>query len=101
MAAKNPRPAYELVWITWQDAVGGDRIHRDDVKSARLATNINLGWIEHEDDDRIVLCNGVGDTGEMEHVIIPVSDIIDRSPVARRRNRRNSNGEESDERSPG
>ena len=85
--ANKPRKSTQLVWITWRDAVGGDRIHRDDIERARLAVNTNLGWIEHEDDQRIVLCHGFSNTGEYEYTQIPISDIIKRIPVVKRTNR--------------
>ena len=78
-----PRKASELKWIVWRDAVGGDRIHRDDVARAHLATNTNLGWVEHENEDRIVLCHGFSDTGELDYMQIPVGDILERIHVVK------------------
>ena len=84
---KRPRKSTELFWIVGRDAVGGDRLHRDDIQTAKLAINTNLGWLEHEDDDRIVLCHGFGDTGEYEYIQIPTSDIIERMPVVSRKHK--------------
>ena len=39
MTDEKPRKSTKLVWIVWRDAVGGDRIHRDDIARARLAVN--------------------------------------------------------------
>ena len=85
MTDDKPRKNSELLWIIWQDAVGGDRIHRDDISTSKLAINTNLGWIEHENDDRVVLCHGFGNTGEHEHTTIPTGDILQRIPVQKRR----------------
>lgn len=85
--SEKPRKSTQLVWITWRDAVGGDRIHRDDISRAKLAVNTNLGWIEHENDERIVLCHGFSNTGEYEYTQIPISDIIERTPVVKRSSR--------------
>ena len=83
-----PRPNTMLVWIIWRDAVGGDRIHRDDIQEARLAVNTNLGWIEHENSERVVLCHGFSDSGECEYIQIPVTDIMERIPVVASRKTR-------------
>ena len=88
MTDEKPRKSTKLVWIVWRDAVGGDRIHRDDIARARLAVNTNLGWIEHENSERIVLCHGYGNTGEYEYTQIPLSDIMERIPVVNRSKRR-------------
>lgn len=73
------RPAKrQLVWVTWQDAVGdSSRAHIDDLAGITLALNTNLGWIIHEDDSRIVLAHGFSSTGEVDHFTIPRGDIRD------------------------
>jgi hypothetical protein len=84
---KKPRKSTQLVWVTWRGALGGERIHRDDITRAGPAVNTNLGWIEHENDERIVLCHGFSNTGDYEYTQIPISDIIERIPVASRTKR--------------
>lgn len=73
----------ELVYITWRDAVSeSSRAHIDDIKSAKLAVNVNLGWILDEDEERIVLAHGFSTTGEIDHFTIPVGDIVEREYAA-------------------
>ena len=94
--SKKPRPNTDLVWINWDDAVGGDRIRAEDIPNSHLAENWNLGWIEHEDDKRIVLCHAFSSTGEYEHTTIPQADIVDRIPVVRSARRKNAEKENDD-----
>lgn len=82
-------PKSQLVWIVWQDAVAeSTRSHVDELKDCKLVRNTNLGWIEHENEERIVLTHGFSTSGERDHFVIPKRDILERIPVvaARKRN---------------
>lgn len=76
----------ELLFVKWKDAVGdSSRAHRDDVKNASLVTNTNIGWILHEDEERIVLAHGCSTSGEIDHFVIPKGDIVERTYVIKRK----------------
>lgn len=93
---KTPLPAQadEIVWIVWKDAMGDStRTNFEALASVQLAINKNLGWIAHEDDERIVLANGLSSTHEVDHLTIPKSCIVERvaivpAPVAAKAKRR-------------
>ncbi len=70
-----------VVWIRWQDAVGESARHSDDPAKIRLAVNTNIGWITHEDAERVVLDHGCSTTGEYDIFVIPVVNIIQRIPL--------------------
>lgn len=73
----------KLVWVTWHDAVGDTaRTHVDDLAGLSLATNVNLGWVIHEDEKRIVLAHGFSTTDEVDHFTIPRGDILSIEPAA-------------------
>jgi hypothetical protein len=66
----------ELVWITWRDAeCSSTRTHIEEVSEVRLSTNVNLGWIIHRNERRIILAHGYATSGEIDHFAIPVGDI--------------------------
>ena len=72
----------EVVFVVWEDAVS--EWTRGDFHAAaelQLARNTSLGWIVHENERRIVLCNGTSTSGEMDHLLIPVPNIVARIPV--------------------
>lgn len=74
----------DVMFVIWEDAVS--EWTRGDLHAAaelRLARNVSLGWIVHENDKRVVLCNGTSTTGEMDHLVIPTSNIVARMPVTR------------------
>lgn len=75
--------ASKLVWIVWKDAVGGsNRSVPEALKDIRLVTNINLGWIVHENRERIVLAHGRSSgTDEIDNFVIPKKNIVERIPV--------------------
>jgi hypothetical protein len=76
----------ELVWITWKDAVNtSSRVHWESLKDQCLVCNSNVGWIVHETDERIVLAHGVSTSGEVDHFVIPVADIVTREPITARK----------------
>ncbi len=73
-------PMTSVVFIIWRDAVQGYRrtVPAEDMP---LVTRMNVGWILHEDRERIILCRSrCGADGE-ECVAIPVSAITERLPV--------------------
>lgn len=66
----------ELVWVTWRDAESSStRTHVEDLADVRLSRNVNLGWVIHENDKRIVLAHGFCTSGEVDHFAIPRGDI--------------------------
>lgn len=86
----------ELVWIEWQDAVGESaRAHVESLKEVKLAMNTNLGWILHEDENRIVLVHGFSDTGEMDYFAIPKGDIKSITGATQSRKKANAQKHES------
>lgn len=80
----NPFPESQLEIVQWHDAVGDStRTHYESIDDIRLARNTNIGWVIREDDELIVLAHGKSDTGEADHLVIPVSCILDRKRVSR------------------
>jgi hypothetical protein len=85
----------QLVWVTWRDAQGdSSRTHVDDLAVITLATNVNLGWIIHENDRRIVLAHGYSSSGEIDHFAIPTGDIVSTEPAGYTPRKRNPTTEE-------
>jgi hypothetical protein len=73
----------KLVWVTWHDAVAEtSRAHEDDLAERSLTTNVNLGWIAHQDAKRMVLAHGYSCTGEIDHFTIPMGDVLSIDPAA-------------------
>ena len=69
----------ELVWIVWKDACGdSSRVHIDSVADCSLVTNSNLGFIMHENDERIILVHGLSTGGEVDYFAIPTNCIVER-----------------------
>lgn len=69
----------EIVWITWKDAVSDStRLHIDSVSDCALVTNSNLGFIMHENDERVILVHGISTSGEVDYFAIPANCIIER-----------------------
>ena len=82
----------DLVWIVWKDAYGDKRtILDEDLPSITLTTNTSIGWIIHENADRLVLAYETSGTGEREFSVIPVNWIVERIPVRRPRARKEPN----------
>lgn len=76
----------ELVWIVWKDACGSSSRHQVDALSeVQLVTNTNLGWILHENEERVVLAHGFSTSGEVDHFVLPVNCIVKREYVVRKR----------------
>jgi len=74
----------DVVFIQWLDAVQEWRRGQlEDVRGAQLATNVSIGWIVDENVDRLVLANGSSSTGEVDHIIIPTPNVLERVYVAR------------------
>lgn len=71
--------ASDLVGILWLDACNeSTRTDESDLAKVKLAENFNVGWIVHEDSNRLVLAHGSSSSGEVDHFTIPVGNIIDR-----------------------
>ena len=71
-----------VIWIRWRDAVGNStRAQVEDAANAQLALNTNIGWVLHENAERLVLAHGVSSTGEVDHFVIPIACIVERRPV--------------------
>lgn len=76
----------QIEFIVWKDAVGdSSRVMIDAVEDVALAVNTNLGWVIHENEDRIVLAHGTSTTGEVDHFVIPKNCIVERIHVSRKR----------------
>lgn len=74
----------DLVWVTWRDAESSStRTHVEDLADVRLSRNVNLGWVIHENERRIVLAHGFCTSGEVDHFAIPKGDIEDIEYAAR------------------
>ena len=74
-----PCDRMEVVWIVWKDACGDSaRVQIDSVKDCSLVTNTNLGWIIHENEERVILAHGVSTGGEIDYFAIPSNCIVDR-----------------------
>lgn len=72
----------QLEWIRWRDAcAASSRAGEDELAQLRPATNVNLGWVIDENDQRVVLAHGYSSSGEIDHFVIPTACILDRSPI--------------------
>lgn len=81
---KLPCAKSAVEFIVWHDAVSQwTRGQLDEAAGLDLATNINVGWAIHENEQRIVFCNGTSSTGEMDHLIIPTASIVERVRLRR------------------
>tara|TARA_R110002020_G_scaffold12409_10_gene45545 strand:- start:708 stop:980 length:273 start_codon:yes stop_codon:yes gene_type:complete len=79
----------ELVWIKWKDAVGTwSRFDGESLASLALVINTNVGWIAHENEDRVVLVAGISTSGEVDALVIPTHDIVERIPATRNTKKR-------------
>lgn len=75
-------PRTKLEWIVWKDACAdSSRVAVDSIKDVRLVTNTNLGWVIHEDAERVVLAHGISTSGEIDHFVIPLNCIVERKPL--------------------
>ncbi|MGH7194627.1 MAG: hypothetical protein ACREJM_14005 [Candidatus Saccharimonadales bacterium] len=71
-----------LEWVIWKDACNAScRVGVDAVKDVQLVTNANLGWVIHENAERLVLAHGQSTSGEIDHFVIPVNCILERRKV--------------------
>lgn len=71
-----------IVWIKWHDAVSDTTRATDEgLRGTELAVNENIGWIAHENEQRIVLAHGLSTSGEVDHITIPTNAIIERMKV--------------------
>jgi len=69
----------EVEFIVWKDAVSQwSRGQLEEAAALALAQNVNVGWVVHENEDRIVFCNGTSSTGEMDHLVIPTPNVVQR-----------------------
>lgn len=76
--------ASDLVAILWWDACNeSTRTDESELAKVKLAENFNVGWIVHENADRLVLAHGSSSSGEVDHFTIPVGNIIDRVKFAK------------------
>ncbi len=76
---KLPCKKADVEFIFWKDAVSQwSRGQLEEAASLALAQNVNVGWVVHENEDRIVFCNGTSSTGEMDHLVIPTANVIQR-----------------------
>lgn len=83
---KLPCRKSDVMFIVWKDAVSEwTRGQLDEASSLQLAVNTNVGWVIHEDNERIVFCNGTSTTGEMDHLVIPAANVIERVPLRTQR----------------
>lgn len=72
----------KLVVVKWYDAVGeSTRCHIDSLSECRLAVNVNVGWIVHRSDVRLVLAHGHSDSGEVDVFVIPLTCVIEETPI--------------------
>ena len=68
-----------LVWIIWKDACGDSaRLQVDSVESCSLVTNTNVGWILHENEERVILAHGISTGGEVDFFAIPSNCVVER-----------------------
>ena len=72
-------PDEDIVWIIWKDACGdSSRTHIDSVQDCSLVTNVNVGFIMHETDERVILVHGLSTGGEVDYFAIPTNCIVER-----------------------
>ena len=77
-----PVKRQRLVWVFWHDACSdSSRTHIDELDKVHLARNWNLGWIIHENSERILLAHGTCSSGEIDHFSIPKNCIIEMHSV--------------------
>ena len=62
-------PDEDIVWIIWKD---------DSVQDCSLVTNVNVGFIMHETDERVILVHGLSTGGEVDYFAIPTNCIVER-----------------------
>jgi hypothetical protein len=68
-----------IVWVVWKDACAdSSRVHIDSVNDCSLVTNSNLGFIMHENDERIILVHGLSTGGEVDYFAIPTNCIVEK-----------------------
>ena len=92
----NKPPPRKLVYITWLDAVGdSSREQESSLKDIELATNVNLGWVSHEDAKRIVLAHGWSTTGEVDYVAIPKNCVVSQEYVIKEEGAGNGQDEDA------
>lgn len=90
MKTKWPVAKKDLVWIVWKDAYGDKRnIPDEDLGSLQLTLNTSLGWIIHENAERVVLAYEMSGTGEREFSVIPTGWIVERIPLFPQRKKPN------------
>jgi len=83
---KLPCRKSEIVFVVWKDAVGqSTRAQHESVAELQRATNINVGWIVHENAERLVLGHGISTTGELDHLVIPIANVVERIALRGRR----------------
>ena len=69
----------EFLWVIWKDACSDSaRVHIDSVADCSLVTNSNLGFIIHENSERIILVHGVSTGGEIDYFAIPTNCVVER-----------------------
>ena len=72
----------QVWWIKWKDAVGlQTRFDGDSIAAISLVINTNLGFVAHENEERVVLVAGISTSGEVDALVIPTHDIVERIPV--------------------
>lgn len=72
-----PREDEPALEIYWQDAQGDStRMRLEEVPHVRLAVVRSVGWIVDENEERIVFAQNVYDTGEVDSLAIPRSNIL-------------------------
>lgn len=73
---------HDVEVIIWRDAFGtSERIQEAEIPGITVATNVNIGYIIHENDDRLILANGHSTSGEIDHIVIPAENVTARYPV--------------------
>ncbi len=84
-----PCPKNSVVWICWRDAVGDSiRTPAESIDNICLVTNINIGWIIHENEERVVLAHGSSTSGEIDHITIPTNCICEREYIVAKKIKR-------------
>ena len=82
---KLPCKKTDVEFIVWKDAVSQwTRGQVEEAAELALATNINVGWVIHENAERIVFSNGTSSTGEMDHLVIPTANVVERIKLRKR-----------------
>lgn len=80
----------DVEFVVWEDAVqkSWDRGHEEDIEKVKLAINVSIGWVVHKDKKRLVLANGNSTTGELDCLVVPVSQVLKRVPIIKKKSRR-------------